>query len=658
MFAFPTQCRKGVDRLPYVDSTLKYKYNRRFPFFQPVETSVLFLSGGQFARERLYCQIENAPPWFARQKGYSVENFTILLKKYADFIVRVGVNPQPGQTLVINCCLEAAPLARLCVRSAYEAGARDVLVNWSDNDVSRSRMELGSEEALSDFKSWQLRRYLDYAESEGGVCVLHILADDPEVYAGLDGAKISRVNAGQRKFMAPWREYTMNDRVQWSIAAMPSAPWAKKMFPELDEAAAIEKLWQLIFDVCRVTGGDPVNEWKAHLDRLTALGEKMNAFDLESVHFQSSNGTDLTVGIADKALWESAGSKNEKGVFFLPNIPTEEVFTAPHKEKVNGIVYGTKPYVFNGQLIKGFHVTFKDGKVVEHGAEEGAELLGQLLSTDEGACHIGEVALVPASSPINRSGALFYNTLFDENAACHIAFGASYPGTTRNGTTLSKEELLAFEKDILGVYISGHPFDDYEGLWRKNITATSADFIVDEETEEAVVKDGMKVVIGGLVAGKVVKTTRSNQLMAFITLEDLMGSVEVIVFPKNYEADRDVLTEDSKIFIKGRVSLGDEPVGKLVCEQVIPFSKVPRQLWLQFEDKEIYQAMEGEILGILKESEGPDSVVIYLKKERAKKILPANWKVEAAGELMETLICKLGEKNVKLVEKNLINLGK
>ena len=222
----------------------------------------------------------------------------------------------------------------------------------------------------------------------------------------------------------------------------------------------------------------------------------------------------------------------------------------------------------------------------------------------------------------------------------------------------SKEELLAFEKDILGVYISGHPLDDYEGLWRKNITATSADFIVDEETEEAVVKDGMKVVIGGLVAGKVVKTTRSNQLMAFITLEDLMGSVEVIVFPKNYEADRDVLTEDSKIFIKGRVSLGDEPVGKLVCEQVIPFSKVPRQLWLQFEDKEIYQAMEGEILGILKESEGPDSVIIYLKKERAKKILPANWKVEAAGELLDTLVCKLGEKNVKLVEKNLINLGK
>ena len=209
-----------------------------------------------------------------------MENFNELLKKYADFIVRVGVNPQPGQTLIIRCPLEAAPLARLCVRSAYEAGARDVQVDWSDNAVSRTRMELGSEEALSDFKPYQLRRYLDYAESEGGVCILHLLADDPEVYAGLDGAKISRVNAANRKYMAPWREYTMNDRVQWSIAAMPSAPWAKKMFPELDEAAAIEKLWQLIFDVCRVTNGDPVNEWKAHLDRLTTLGEKMNAFDL------------------------------------------------------------------------------------------------------------------------------------------------------------------------------------------------------------------------------------------------------------------------------------------------------------------------------------------------------------------------------------------
>ena len=372
-----------------------------------------------------------------------MKNFDELLKKYADFIVRVGVNPQPGQVLIINCALEGAPLARLCVRSAFEAGARDVQVNWTDDAVTRTRMELGSEEALTDHKGWQLRRYLDYAETEGGVCVLHLIADDPEVFAGLDGAKISRVNSANRAFMQPWREYTMNDRVQWSIAAIPSAPWAKKMFPELDTDAAIEALWQLIFDTCRVTGGDPVGEWQEHLARLSALRDKMNALDLESVHFASSNGTDLTVGIADQAVWESAASKNEKGVTFLPNIPTEEVFTAPHKDKVNGVVYGTKPYVFNGQLIKGFHVTFKDGKVVEHGAEEGADLLGQLLDTDEGARHIGEVALVPASSPINRCGKLFYNTLFDENAACHIAFGKGYPGTVKGGTAMTKQELLA-----------------------------------------------------------------------------------------------------------------------------------------------------------------------------------------------------------------------
>ena len=217
----------------------------------------------------------------------------------------------------------------------------------------------------------------------------------------------------------------------------------------------------------------------------------------------------------------------------------------------------------------------------------------------------------------------------------------------------AKEELLAFEKDILGVYISGHPLDDYEALWRKNITATAADFIVDEETEEAVVKDGIKAVIGGLVTGKTVKTTRTGQLMAFITLEDLMGSVEVIVFSRDYENNRDLLTEDEKLFIRGRVSLGDEPVGKLVCEQVIPFDAVSRQLWLQFEDMAGYQAAEAELMELLKSSEGNDQVIIYLKKERAKKMLPPNWNVMADAGLLNRLYCKVGEKNVKVVEMTL-----
>ena len=357
-----------------------------------------------------------------------MQNFEQLLQKYAGFIVRIGVNVQPGQTLIISAPLAAAPLARLCAASAFDAGARDVRVDWSDDTLTRIRMEKGSEEALCDVKPYVLRSYLDYAESEGGVCVLSLLASDPEALAGLDAGKVSRVNAARRKALMPWRSYTMNDRVQWSIAA---------------EEAAVEKLWQLIFDTCRVTGGDPVGAWQAHLDRLTVLQDKMNALDLESVHFESSNGTDLTVGLADGAVWESAASRSEKGVSFLPNIPTEEVFTAPHKDKVDGVVYGTKPYIHGGQAIKGFHVTFKGGRIVEYGAEENAALLGEVLDTDEGARHIGEVALVPASSPINRSGVIFYNTLFDENASCHIAFGASYPGTTRGGNALSEEELLA-----------------------------------------------------------------------------------------------------------------------------------------------------------------------------------------------------------------------
>ena len=396
-----------------------------------------------------------------------------LLEKYADFIVRVGVNVQPGQTLIISGNLETAPLARLCMKSAFAAGARDVRIDWEDEACSRIRMEMGSEEALCDVKPYLLRSYLDYAESEGGACVLHLLADDPEVYSGLDAAKINRVGMARRTALKPWRVYTMNDKIQWCVAAMPSASWAKIIFPADSEEVAVEKLWDAIFRVCRVTDGDPVSAWRAHLDRLTELKDKMNAYDFASVHFVSSNGTDLTVGLADDATWESAVSPNERGTEFLPNIPTEEVFTAPHKDKVNGIVYGTKPYAYNGQLIKGFHVTFKDGRVIEHGAEENAALLGELLDSDAGARSIGEVALVPASSPINRSGLLFYNTLFDENAACHIAFGASYPGTCKGGKDMTVDELLAHgmnQSDIHEDVMIGAEDSNITGLTRDGRT--------------------------------------------------------------------------------------------------------------------------------------------------------------------------------------------
>ena len=221
-----------------------------------------------------------------------------------------------------------------------------------------------------------------------------------------------------------------------------------------------------------------------------------------------------------------------------------------------------------------------------------------------------------------------------------------------------KEDLLAFEKETLGIYVSGHPLEAYEETWRNHITAVTVDFIVDEETQKTNVQDGAYVTIGGMITGKNVKTTRNNKMMAFLTLEDLVGSVEVIVFPKDYESKRELFVEDSKVFIQGRASVGDDPVGKLICERVIPFSAVPKELWLKFPDKDTYVESEREVLELLRESEGSDSVIIYLERERAKKVLPANWNVNASDGLIEILTKKLGEINVRLVEKKLEKIGK
>lgn len=366
-----------------------------------------------------------------------------LLNKYAAFTVQVGVNVQKGQTLIIRCPVEGAYFGRACMEAAYKAGVRDVVIRWEDEKAARIRMELGEEEALSETKPYELRSYLDYAESEGGCCLLAIHASDPEIFKGLDTGKINRVSLAKQEAMKSWREYTMKDRVQWCVVAIPTPAWAASVFPGMPEDEAQEKLWSAIFDVCRVTGGDPVSAWKEHVAKTSACRDKLNELQLESIHMTSANGTDLTVGLAEGHTWEGACSKAENGAVFIANVPTEEVFTAPHRERVNGVVKGTKPYVYNGQLIEGFSVTFKGGVVVDYSAEKNAELLGQLLDSDEGARRIGEIALVPASSPINRSGLLFYNTLFDENAACHIAFGAGYPTTVKGGAAMTTEELLA-----------------------------------------------------------------------------------------------------------------------------------------------------------------------------------------------------------------------
>ncbi len=366
-----------------------------------------------------------------------------LLSKYAAFAVQIGSGVQKGQTLIINCPVDAVYFGRACAEEAFKAGAKDVVVKYRDEKLTRIQMENASLETLADVKPWYLRSYLDYIESDGGACVLNIISADPEALKGIDSAKIETATNAQRNALQAYRDYTMSDRIQWSIVAVPSPAWATKIFPGLSEEEAIERLWNTIFAVTRMSEADPVAAWRAHISGMQAHAEFLNAQRFSAVRLTSKNGTNLTVGLADDHIWESAQSKTPEGYAFLPNIPTEEVFTAPHKDNVNGIVYGTKPYVYNGNIIDEFSITFENGKVVAHAAKQGEELLTTLLNTDEGARHIGEIALVPFSSPINQTGLLFYNTLFDENASCHMAFGAGYPGTVEGGTTMTKEELLA-----------------------------------------------------------------------------------------------------------------------------------------------------------------------------------------------------------------------
>lgn len=362
-----------------------------------------------------------------------------LLQAYAKTAVQVGIGLKKGQTLMIAAPIEAAEFARLCALEAYLAGARDVVMRWSDEQFSRIRYQHASEQALCDVKPWQLQSYLDYVKAPGGVAILNILAQDPQAFLGLDLTKIDKASAAVRRALAPWREYTMNDRVAWSIVAVPSRGWARKVFG--DTADAEEKLWNAIFKVCRMDAPDPVQAWEEQTAFLARRRDQLNAMELTALHFTSQNGTDLTIGLADTARWEGAKSTTPDGQAFLANLPTEEIFTAPHKEKTEGVVYASRPYVYHGDLIEGLWLRFENGRVVEYGAKKNQKLLCMLLDTDEGSRSLGEVALVPRQSPINQSGILFYNTLFDENAACHIALGDGYPSTVQGGTALSQEKL-------------------------------------------------------------------------------------------------------------------------------------------------------------------------------------------------------------------------
>lgn len=361
------------------------------------------------------------------------------LKQYAALAVEIGVNVQPGQTLCVIAPIAAAPFVRVIARHAYEIGAKNVHVDWSDEAVTRAKFELAPMEAFSEYPMWHAKGREEMAA--GGAAFLWVIADDPDLLAGIDPARIAAYSKAQSAAMQPFRAYTTPNKVAWSIVAVPSPAWADKVFPNLEPSARETALWDAIFAAARVVSPEPVAEWRSHAESLQARADKLNALKLTALRY-AGPGTDLTIGLPEGHYWRCAGTTNAVGTPFMPNMPTEEVFTSPHRDRVNGTVASSKPLSYAGTLIDGFSLTFKDGRIVDFAADRGYDTLKELIGTDEGSHRLGEVALVPHRSPISDTGLLFYNTLFDENAACHLAIGFALPFCYENGVNLTKEELL------------------------------------------------------------------------------------------------------------------------------------------------------------------------------------------------------------------------
>ncbi len=366
-----------------------------------------------------------------------------LLKKYAKFAVATAAGLKKGQNLLISCPVASSDFAVMCAEEGYRLGARDVVVFYNDDRLSRMKIENCDIEVLKDIKPYIERQRLDYIEGEGGAVLLNIISRDPELFKGLDGNKVEASNRAANIALQNIRKYTMNGLVQWTIVAVPGQAWNEKVFPGISQELAEEKMWEAIFQCSRVSAGEPEKEWALYLEKTTKRRELMNEYRFSSIRLTAPNGTDLEIGLADDHIWEGGDSVTPQGNHYIANVPTEEIFTAPHRERVNGVVYGSKPYIYNGDVIEGICVRFKDGVAVEYSASVGEDLLKKMIEGDEGSRRIGEIALVDKNSGVGRSGLLYYNTLYDENAACHIAFGKAYPTCVKGGDTMTNEELLA-----------------------------------------------------------------------------------------------------------------------------------------------------------------------------------------------------------------------
>lgn len=361
------------------------------------------------------------------------------LREYARLLIRVGLNVQKGQRLIISSPVECARFARMCAEEAYEASCCEVVMNWSDDALTRMKY-LHADGAVFDIvPEWRQHFFNDYARE--GAAYLAISATDPENLKGVDSRRIVRAQQASGKALKEFDRLQMCGGFPWCIASIPIPSWAKTVFPGTPEEEAMERLWDAIFSAVRISGdGTCVEKWERHLETLHRRMEKLNALRFKSLRYTNSLGTDLTVELPEGHIWEAGNDVTLSGQEYIANIPTEELFTSPLKSGANGVVYASMPLAHDGCVIDGFSFVVKDGKIVEIHAKKGEEALKAAVSVDEGAAYFGEVALVPYDSPISNQKILFYNTLFDENAACHIAFGEAYP-CLEGGQQMSKDEL-------------------------------------------------------------------------------------------------------------------------------------------------------------------------------------------------------------------------
>ena len=363
-------------------------------------------------------------------------------EEYAKLLVEVGANIQKGQNLILSCPVDCAWFARLCAKAAYEAGCREVIMNWGDDKLMREKYLHAADDVFDTVPEWRIRFNTDYARE--GAAFLHIGGSDPEILKGVDQDRMVRSARSSGAALKEYRQMQMTNAFPWSIGAIPVPSWAKKVFPGCPEDEAMEKLWDAILASVRVTGdGSAVQRWREHLDTLQIRIDKLNALRLESLHYTNSLGTDLTIRLPENHLWAGGGGTSKAGIYFIANMPTEEIFTAPLRDGIDGVIYASMPLCLKGEVVDKFHFVIEKGKIVEVHAEVGEEKLKAETTLDEGASYFGEVALVPYDSPIRNQELLFYNTLFDENAACHLAFGEAYAECIKGGGDMTKKELKA-----------------------------------------------------------------------------------------------------------------------------------------------------------------------------------------------------------------------